>query len=378
MALRHDLQQLADAGLLHAPTMSWPLPWSDIRKDADAADASTLSPRLRSALSRVQQRAAQEDRDQRHRSRASKQQARRIPGPCAHSQDSPREEGELAVTAAWVGKRFAWKLSAGLAASPDDGQEFRPDGSYVAMNLGNWNLSAGYLDRWWGPGWEGSLILSSNARPVPSIGIDRNETRPFTWPVLRWLGPWRFSTFMGQLEDDRDYPETLLFGMRFEIPSIAVTADCREPQRPVVRRGPPLRSQYLRRPADGQRQRPVAGRSAGQPARRVRRALVLARRTRSCRALRAGDRRGRSRLHALQVPRACSAPRPGASGGATPGGRMSSMRTPPAIFPPRHPNSAVPIPTPSTPAAIAIEVGPSVTASTPMASPWVPACCWSA
>ena len=131
------------------------------------------------------------------------------------------------MAAAWTGERFAWKLSAGVVANPDDGQEFRPDGSYVAMNLGNWNLSAGYLDRWWGPGWEGSLILSSNARPVLSVGIDRNEAQPFTWPVLRWLGPWRFNTFMGQLEEDRDYPEALLFGMRFEsrpLPSLQIAA----------------------------------------------------------------------------------------------------------------------------------------------------------
>jgi Capsule assembly protein Wzi len=142
-------------------------------------------------------------------------------------EDSPREEGEVTLAADWTGVRFAWKVSAGVVANPDDGQEFRPDGSYVAMNLGNWNISAGYLDRWWGPGWEGSLILSNNARPLPSIGIDRNEARPFTWPVLRWLGPWRFSTFMGQFEDDRDYPEALLFGMRFEsrpLPSLQIAA----------------------------------------------------------------------------------------------------------------------------------------------------------
>ena len=45
--------------------------------------------------------------------------------------------------------------------------------------------------------------------------------------MLRWLGPWRFSTFMGQLEEDRDYPEALLFGMRFEsrpLPSLQIAA----------------------------------------------------------------------------------------------------------------------------------------------------------
>ncbi|MGB7741050.1 MAG: capsule assembly Wzi family protein [Steroidobacteraceae bacterium] len=215
MALRHDLQQLADAGVLRAPAMSWPLPWTDIRRELGAEDASKLSSGLQSALGRVQKRAALEtvahDIDV-----GAEVAGTTDPWALRSFEDSPREEGELTVAATWIGERFAWRVSAGVVADPADGQEFRPDGSYVAMSLGNWNLSAGYLDRWWGPGWEGSLILSDNARPVPSIGIDRNQARPFTWPVLRWLGPWRFSTFMGQLEDDRDYPQTLLFGMRFE------------------------------------------------------------------------------------------------------------------------------------------------------------------
>ena len=226
IALRHDLQQLADAGVLHAPTMSWPLPWSDIKQDVGAADSSKLSPRLQSALGRVQKRAAAEtatgDVDL-----LVEVAGTTDPWALRSFEDSPREEGEFAVAASWIGERFAWKLSAGLAASPDDGQEFRPDGSYIAMSLGNWSLSAGYLDRWWGPGWEGSLILSDNARPVPSFGIDRIEAQPFKLPVLRWLGPWRFSTFMGQLEEDRDYPEALLFGMRFEsrpLPSLQIAA----------------------------------------------------------------------------------------------------------------------------------------------------------
>jgi Capsule assembly protein Wzi len=226
MALRHDLQQLADAGVLHAPTLSWPVPWSDIRRDVEAAGSRKLSAGVQAALVRVQNRAAIETSTG-DVGLAIEAAGTTDPWALRSFEDSPREEGELTVAADWVGQRFAWKLAVGLAANPDDGQEFRPDGSYVAMSLGNWNLSAGYLDRWWGPGWEGSLILSNNARPLPSIGIDRNEAKPFTWPVLRWLGPWRFSTFMGQLEDDRDYPETLLFGMRFEsrpLPSLQLAA----------------------------------------------------------------------------------------------------------------------------------------------------------
>ena len=30
-------------------------------------------------------------------------------------------------------------------------------------------LRLSVTDRWWGPGWDGSLILSNNARPIPAI-----------------------------------------------------------------------------------------------------------------------------------------------------------------------------------------------------------------
>ncbi len=109
----------------------------------------------------------------------------------------------------------------------EDGQTWRPDGSYFAASLGNWMLSLGYMDRWWGPGWDGSLILGTNHRPVPAVAIERQESTPMDVAVLRWLGPWRFVTFMGQLEGDRDYDNALLFGMRIELrplPSLQIAA----------------------------------------------------------------------------------------------------------------------------------------------------------
>jgi hypothetical protein len=45
--------------------------------------------------------------------------------------------------------------------------------------LGNWSTSLGKVDRWWGPGWDGSLILSTNARPIPAISLDRRIAEPF-------------------------------------------------------------------------------------------------------------------------------------------------------------------------------------------------------
>jgi len=213
--LRHDLQQLSDAGLLSGPTLSWPVGWSQLARELGRIDAAALSPGQRAAVERLTARAEYESRAGDVNVRASGSVAV-DPAPLRTFEYTPREEGEVTLGADWMGERLAWKLAATVVANPDDDPALWPDGSYVAMSLGNWMVSAGYVDRWWGPGWQGSLILSNNARPLPAIAIDRNETTPFDVPVLRWLGPWRLSTFMGQLESDRDYSNALLWGLRVE------------------------------------------------------------------------------------------------------------------------------------------------------------------
>jgi hypothetical protein len=124
----------------------------------------------------------------------------------------PREEGEIEGTAEWLGDRFALRLSATAVADASDGKTVRPDGSYVGVTLGNWMLSAGYLERWWGPGWEGSNILGNNARPVPTLAFDRKLTQPFETRWLSWLGSWSVNGYYGLLEghrEDVDHPHFL-------------------------------------------------------------------------------------------------------------------------------------------------------------------------
>jgi hypothetical protein len=128
---------------------------------------------------------------------------------------SAARDGEISVGAQYLGDRFAMRLQATGVLDPEDGKEVRPDGSYVAAVLGNWMLHAGYIDRWWGPGWEGSLIYGSNSRPIPSITIERNYSDPSDHPWFRWIGQWRLVATMGQLESERtDAPNAQLFGMR--------------------------------------------------------------------------------------------------------------------------------------------------------------------
>jgi hypothetical protein len=129
-------------------------------------------------------------------------------------ENTPREEGETSVGLSWIGNRFAVNLAATYASNPFDDDEFRPDGTYVGMALGNWMLTAGWQDRWWGPSRDGSLLLGTNARPTPGIMLQRIASAPFESRWLSWMGPWTLTTFMSLLDDERVVNDAYLFGVR--------------------------------------------------------------------------------------------------------------------------------------------------------------------
>jgi hypothetical protein len=75
-------------------------------------------------------------------------------------------------------------------------------------------LSVGLVDRWWGPGWGGSMVLSNNARPIPALVFERMFTDPFRTPLLSWLGPWDLTVMLGELERSRTISNALFLGIR--------------------------------------------------------------------------------------------------------------------------------------------------------------------
>ncbi len=212
LVLRHDVEVLAGEGYIRAPITTWPLSWPDISRDINRIDPDVLSPAARAAYRRLKRRmraAARVDRPRRHfRVSAGKS------NPIRTFEKTPRGEAELEAGVEWMGERFAYRLQGTLVLDPDDGKKLRLDGSYAGFVLGNWMFSASSIDRWWGPGWDAALIVSSNARPIPMLTLERNYSDPFELPVLRWLGPWKVIAFMGQLESSRAIPDAWLFGFR--------------------------------------------------------------------------------------------------------------------------------------------------------------------
>jgi hypothetical protein len=216
--LRHDLELLNDSGAMHLPLTAWPLSWDDIARGLDQVDPARLSPGTRAAwerLSAERERASGEPRLELSASLA--EAPRRVRGFAA----LPRDEAEAGAAFAWSGARLAVRLQGTLVADPVDGDEVRPDGSYVGLTLGNWMLSAGWQDRWWGPGRDGSLILSTSARPTPGFAIQRRTSTPFETRWLRWIGPWSFSAFMTELDDERVIDDARLLGMRVNFRPLA-------------------------------------------------------------------------------------------------------------------------------------------------------------
>lgn len=215
LGLRHDLQLLVDAGHLRTLTTTWPLPWSDVLGRLRGLDVSRLSASEYAAYERLRRR-------MREQTRVGPLQgwvglaAADASNPLRGFEAAPREQGEISAGLEWTGRRFAYRIQATAVDDPQDDETLRLDGSYAGLALGNWMLSINALDRWWGPGWDGSLILSNNARPVPALTIERNGSAAFKTPWLSWLGPWRLVVFNGLMEGDRgDHARPMLFGARF-------------------------------------------------------------------------------------------------------------------------------------------------------------------
>lgn len=213
-ALRSDIQILADGGRLMSPIMTWPMSWGDIGVSLDES-GDDWTPEETAALMRVKKRMQVETRTGYARLNAHAAIAEK-PVQIRSFEAVPREKGEIGVGFEYTGEWWATSLQGQWVKDPQDGDEWRADGSYVGVALGNWMLAAAITDRWWGPGWQGSLILGNNARPIPAFTLERNLTTPFETKWLRWIGHWDLSVMYGFLEEERNVPNAQFFGLRLD------------------------------------------------------------------------------------------------------------------------------------------------------------------
>ena len=215
VGLRHDIQVLADYGAISGPVTTWPISWDAVLADLEYIQANDIVlpnkvlPTFDRVLARAQREASRGEFGY-GGSLALAEEPSQIRG----FSNTPRENGELRAGVSWFSKRVSLDLNVSAVDDPADGKDVRPDGSQIGLDFGNWSFAASTYERWWGPGWDGSLILSNNARPIPSFTIGRNRTHAFKSKWLSWIGPWDMNVIFGQLEKERFVPNTRFFGMR--------------------------------------------------------------------------------------------------------------------------------------------------------------------
>lgn len=205
--LRHAIQQLVDLGCLDSLTGTWPLAWRD------APESPPVTSCQASSAYRYLRHERRHARSSGFAGEVGLSGATEEPLFRGFA-DQPRERGQVSVGVGAVGPTFTWSLQAQRVDAERDGHAARLDGSYVAAKAYGWIWGAGAIDRWWGPGWYSSTMLSSNARPVPSVWVTRQQSAASTLPIARYLGPWNLTLFAGQLESDRVITHARLLGAR--------------------------------------------------------------------------------------------------------------------------------------------------------------------
>lgn len=211
--LRDDIELLQTAGVLSGPLTSWPLPWAQIDDALDDPKLETLPPGLAAAVRRVQLRMDHGRGLGIHGDitlRATNGEAL-----FKTFETGARGDEDASFRAQTENGNLTISIGGGFRNDPR-GQKFNWDRTYATLALGNWLMSAGYYDQWWGPSSQASLVLSNSAHPFPKIGFTRIRPDAFDVPVLRWLGPWRFEGFVGVLGGERSdpYKNPLLAGFR--------------------------------------------------------------------------------------------------------------------------------------------------------------------
>jgi len=211
--LRNDLLLLNDAGIIRLPVNQWPMPRAAVRyalehgKDFQATNQAVIT-----ALARVRARLGDADTRRARKFTFDSELNAGQPGLLRDFDTLSRDEGELSARGTYsAGERAEISLNVTAVANPEDGDEFRLDGSHATVQWGNWLFSAHQLDRWWGPAHQSSLILSNNARPMPTLMVERASAQPFETKWLSWLGPWRMTFGLSQMENDREDIDSPLF-----------------------------------------------------------------------------------------------------------------------------------------------------------------------
>ena len=212
--LRQSLQTLSHAGLISGPVNTYPLMWKNIAKDLAKVPNRRYSEEVKFALAHVRKalNVNESDKTARIKLKANSEEMGIQSFGEAYSQ-----KASVTVFSEFQNDIFAGRSEVHYRKLHDGSteQELTYDNSYLAALLGNWVLSVDQVSTWWGPGQQSALLQSNNARALSSVRLSRHGWDAIDLPVLNWLGPWSFTTFLGLGEHQSPVSQTRYWGGRF-------------------------------------------------------------------------------------------------------------------------------------------------------------------
>ncbi len=213
IGVRNDIEILVDSGVIDIPVTTWPIPWGAVAHALKRVHPKTLTPLELEAYVRLESHIERVQSGGNHVGYA----AALAPGRPSLNWFGQTTRGKemAAVSDNGTDGILAYRFNVEGVLGSRDHQRGRFDGSYLALALGNWIVSGGEVNDWWGPGWGGSLILGDNSRPPLGVSLTRNVPYRFRTPWLSWLGPWTITFFNDRLDQGPPITHPWLFGERF-------------------------------------------------------------------------------------------------------------------------------------------------------------------
>ena len=208
--LKHDLQILTDAGLLNIPLNTWPIAWGDVAYNLKSDNPEVLSLETLLSLQRIKQRLIEEEMG--GISANAEIKVSKNPDRIMTFFDPVNAKKLVASNVSYLSKNLAINLKYEKA----DGTESL-DESNISLARGNYSMTLGSKKNWWGPGWMGSTVLSSNARPIKGLSIERNFSDPFQNQFLSILGNWDLAFILGDIKSANEAPDRRFTALRFGI-----------------------------------------------------------------------------------------------------------------------------------------------------------------
>ena len=197
LLIRHDIHLLVDSGVLNIPITTWPLSWGDIAYNLSKNESEMTLIELNSY----------------HRIRESLVNAQELgifgstelklsknPKQITSFNEVVTDSKSVTANASYFSKNIAINLQ--VNKSPGSSTM---DESYLSLAKGNYSFSLGSKKNWWGPGWHGSLALSTNARPLSGFSIERNFSDPLESSFLSWIGPWDLSLLIAEIDNSKNF-----------------------------------------------------------------------------------------------------------------------------------------------------------------------------